>query len=510
MATFAIQRGPIALCSVDLPTGAVTFHPRAVHHDGVLVLSEEDKVGFNFSSFPEDTEHRISIGDVPLVEMVSTPEDAGGMAFGDRLLWRDLPYFESARGRTRLLLESRPEGAHVADAWETVATVDVIVLPSKLGDERYRQMTADLQEVSRSLLVDLYGKSKRTLDMRYATEGKVYSSREQELAAIDDVVGKLSGLLPAIGTRPASRVISVPSLQKYWGGERLSPGAVTALCRSGATSLGKDRPITIRNQRKVESFDVAEHRVTRAFLEILLHRAGYCADAARGHIKAIESERDQRDIQHGPGPTLYETVDFPRIRRLQEAVSRAEQARSIVATLARLPFLRDAKPELVAVREGAFQRSPEYRALLGLIRRFLIANAVWYEGEDMTTVTKLTSRLFEQWCFLRIVDAFRRAGLTLREWNDALRENLQSRFILDFDRGLSFDGLITEGLKLRLRYEPWILEPTPRSRPGKRCHAGRMPTRHGPPTWSSSVWLGTVRNGVRFTGWFWIANIRPE
>jgi hypothetical protein len=71
--------------------------------------------------------------------------------------------------------------------------------------------------------------------------------------------------------------------------------------------------------------------------------------------------------------------------------------------------------------------------------------------------SKLTSRLFEQWCYLQVVEAFRKNGLDLREWTDALRQNLQSRFILDFDRGLMFEGMVTAELRLRLRYEPWIL-----------------------------------------------------
>lgn len=494
VSTFSILRLSTPLCSLELETGTTEFHKHALHRDGQLVLSEQEKVGFAFFPCPEETEHLIVIGDVPLGDMVSNPGDANGRLFGDHLIWSAHTYFESARGCTRLHLASRPEGAS-AEAWKEVLALDVIVLPSKLGDERYRKMADDLQEVSRSLLVDLYGKSKRTLDVRYATEGKVYSSREQELAAIDDVVGTLSDLLPAIGQRPASRVISVPSVRKYRGGEPLSPTAVVALCRNGLSPLRADRPLTIRDQRKVESFDVAEHRVTRAFLEILMRRAGYCANAALGHIRDIESERDLRDIQFGPKPSLYETVDVPRIKRLQEAVTKADQARATLANLSRLPFLRESKPELMAVREGSFQRSPEYRVLLTLIRRFLFANAIWYEGEDLTTVTKLTSRLFEQWCFLRLVNAFREAGLHLREWNEALRQNLQSRFILDFDRGLSFDGLLTENLKLRLRYEPWILGTESAVRTGETLSRGS----NTDAAWSPDIVIECLtRNG---NGW---------
>ena len=453
MPTFAIQRGPTVLCSSDLDTGAVTFHERTEHPDGILVMDESEKVTFVLDPAPEGIEHRISIGDVSLSDLV---DDAGGSDMAGRLIWRGVPYFESARGLTTMLLEAQPEGS-IADAWEIILTLDVFVLPSKLGEDRYDRMANDLQEVSRSLLVDLYGKSRQTHDLRYAKEGRAHTSREQELASINDVLVRLSELLSAIGMRPASRVVIEPCPQKYWGGERLSPSAITVMCSSGISPQRADRPVLVRGQRRVESFDIAEHRVTRAFLEILVRRAHYCAEAAREHILAITSERHLRHIRRGSEPSLYEKVDLPKVRRLQSAAAKANRAIAIATSLAALPFLRDARPELVAVRGGTFQRSREYESLLSVIRRFLLDNAVWYEGDETSAITKLTSRLFEQWCYLKVVEAFRQSGLDLREWTDALRQHLRSRFILDFDRGLAFEGELTADLRIRFRYEPWIL-----------------------------------------------------
>ena len=209
--------------------------------------------------------------------------------------------------------------------------------------------------------------------------------------------------------------------------------------------------------QKAESFDIPEHRVLRAFLKTVVQRATYCLQVARGHIAAIQSERHMRHIRLGAGPTIYESVDLPRIRRLELAVAQAEQSLVLATAMCDLPFLRGVRPQYVAVQEGAFQRNVEYQMLLQIIRQFLLTNALWYEGDQLSAVTKLTSRLFEQWCYLRIVDAFRECGLELREWNDALRQNLRSRFILDFDRGLTFEGDLGVGFRLRLRYEPWIL-----------------------------------------------------
>ena len=473
MPIFTIQKGPSVLCRLDVHTGSVTLHERRKHSGQTLILEEAEKVSFLLNPTPEGMLHRIFIGDVPLSDLVSKTDDAGGIDFAGLLCWPGLPYFESARGQTLLIMEAQPEGS-AADAWQTMFTLEVFVLPSKLGEDRYDCMADDLQELSRSLLVDLYGKSRQTHDLRYAKEGRAHTSREQELASIGNVLGQLSELLGAIRGRPASRIVTEPYSLKYWGGERLSPSAITAMCRSGISPQSADRPVLMRGQRRVESFDIPEHRVTRAFLEILGNRACYCAAAAREHIRAITSERHLRHVPRGNELSLYEKIDLPKIRRLEDAVVKAERAIAIASSLAVMPFLRDVPSELVAIRGGSFQRSGEYQALLSVIRQFLLENAVWYEGHEMAEVTKLTSRLYEQWCYLKIIEAFRQCGLDLREWTDALRQNLRSRFILDFDRGLTFEGALNTGLRLRFRYEPWILGTDSATRAGETLCRGSI------------------------------------
>ena len=456
MPVFSVQFGATPLCRLDLDSGTLTFHKDRDHPDGILVVEESEKITFVLDPQTEGMEYRIFIGDVPLSDLLPAPDDAAGAEMASQLIWRRWPYFESARGHTRLLLEAQP-AAPPNDRWHRVLALDVFVLPSKLGEDRYDRMAQDLQDVSRSLLVDLYGKSRQTHDLRYAKEGRAHTSREQELASIIDVLGRISGLLAAIGVRPASRVELETCIKQFWGSERLSPSTVTAMCRTGLSPRCADRPLSVRSQRKVESFDTPEHRVTSAFLQILKRRAHYCASVALEHIRAINSERYLRHTRRGDQPSLYEKVDLPKIRRLQGAVTNADRAISLAESLAALPFLRCVRPELVAVRGGTFQRGRDYQLLLSLIRRFLLANAIWYQGHEVSEVTKLTSRLYEQWCYLKIVEAFRQCGLDLREWTDALRQNLHSRFILDFDRGLTFEGGLTAGLRLRFRYEPWIL-----------------------------------------------------
>jgi hypothetical protein len=388
--------------------------------------------------------------------MVPVPDDAGGVILDDRIVWRALPYFESARGHTKVSLEERStEGG--SDEWGLVIAKDVYVLPSKIGEDRYHDMAIALEQISRSLLADLYGKSTKTHDLRLAKEGRVLHSREEELQAIASVLDRLGPVLRSIAQRPASRMEATMTRKEYWGGTRLAPTSLAWLCRRGQSISTAERPVLVMALQKSESFDVPEHRVIKAFLELLIRRALHCSHVAMSHITALQSERHLRHIKLGSGPTIYESVDVPRIRRLQEAATRAEQSVMLAKAMSDLPFLRGVTPKLIAVHEGTFQRNAEYLAVEFLIRRFLLKNSLLYEGDELSAVTKLTSRLFEQWCYLSIVEAFRLCGLELQEWSDALRQNLRTQFILDFDRGLAFEGEISADLRLRFRYEPWVL-----------------------------------------------------
>jgi len=470
MANFAIHRGATALCTLDTDAGEIGFHVAAARSSEILVVGESDKLEFVLSPAPDETSFRISIGDVPLHVLVP-PDDAAGVTMGGSHFWRAQSYFESARGATRVVLEARAEADESAP-WKCMGVIDIYVQPSKLGDLRYDAMSKELQSVSRSLLVDLYGKSRQSHDLKYANEGKVQTSREQELSAIVESLSGASRLLSSIQGRPASRIVTHIALQRCWGGERLSAANLASYARSGVATQKGNVPMVLRTERRRESFDVPEHRAIKAFLAIIAHRARLCGDAARSHILAIVSEKHLRHVRLKPGATLYEAVDQPKIQRLQEAVAKSEQAEALAGRLAMLPFLQESKPELIQVRQGLFQRSGEYRAVFEWMRRFLIANAVWYSGSEQTTITKLTSRLFEQWCYLRVIEAFRVCGLELREWTDALRENLRSRFLLDFDRGLTFEGSLASDLRLRFRYEPWILGTESATKAGETLYRG--------------------------------------
>ncbi len=456
MTAFAVQRGAHVVCSWDLDSGRATVSDRYRTKDGLVIVDELDRLGFVFSPAEDGVAYRITIGDVPIIDLLSSQEDADGASMGGNVFWKEIAYFESARGVTTVTLESRVE-ADTEGAWRVRMQGQLYVMPSKLGEDRYLAMASDLEALSRGLLVDLYGKSNQTSDIRLAAEGAVYRLPAEELAAIERLLESLTPTLIDIGRRPASRICSELRLEPYWGTERLSATSLADLSRRGVSLVHGQRPARIRRESRRETFDVPEHRVIRAVLEHIAGRARHCQEIARNHAKAIESERGFRDLQLGPGPSLYEVVDLPRLRRLGESGARARRAESLARSLTDLPYLREAPAELQAIRGGVFDRSTDYQRVFSLLRTYLLTNAVWFEGDANANITKLTSRLFEQWCYLQVVEGFRAAGLDLREWTGLLRQHLRSRFILDFERGLAFEGEIGGGLRVRIRYEPWIL-----------------------------------------------------
>src|SRR3972149_2165213 len=123
MPTFAIFRSSSVLCSCDTESAISSPGSRALVRENVLILEEAEKLSF--------------------------------------------------------VLESRYDQSP-SETWVRVFIDNVYILPSKIGEDSYQSMSNDLEEVSRSLLIDLYGKSKQTHDLRYAKEGHKYHSRDHE------------------------------------------------------------------------------------------------------------------------------------------------------------------------------------------------------------------------------------------------------------------------------------------------------------------------------------------
>lgn len=455
MTVFAIQRGAREVCSWDLISKQAKIPSRIPAIEDVVLIGELDRLCFVLSGAEYGVVYQIKIGDVRLVDILGSPIDAISAVIDGRVFWREATYFESARGITTVTLESRTEAGSEMD-WRVCLRANLYVIPSKLGEERYLSMAADLEALSRGLLIDLYGKSNQTSDRRIAAEGSGYRPPTEELALIERLLDRLAPTLFDIGRRPASRIHSESRVVPYWGTERLSPATSAEFCRRGVALSQAQRPVRVRSEMRCETFDVVEHRMIRAALKAIAVRARICRHVATSHAQAIVSERGFRDVRFGSSPSLFEVVDLPRIRRLKESSIRAGRAEMLACSLMDLPYLKDVPAEVKVISGGVFGRNSDYQRVSRLLQGYLAISEVGLGNHASGSMTKLTSRLFEQWCFLKVVDSFRLAGLELREWSDALRQHLLARFVLDFERGLSFEGEFGTSLRVRIRYEPWI------------------------------------------------------
>jgi hypothetical protein len=85
------------------------------------------------------------------------------------------------------------------------------------------------------------------------------------------------------------------------------------------------------------SVNTPEHRGIAAFLDIILERARECLGRARHEIVEINRDRWFRDRDGPGGQNLYETMDAPRVARLEDAAALADRLASQIR-LARRSF----------------------------------------------------------------------------------------------------------------------------------------------------------------------------
>lgn len=456
MSEFVLQRSGLVIDSWDLVTGTQRAEAVGTVISERIMLSETDRISFALREVDLDREYTVYIGDVPLSEMLPNPIDARGIPIQGQLIWRDFTYFDSARGVTAVRIMWR-HVLPVQSKWQSLIEIEVYVLPTKMGETLYGRMESDLSVLSRSLLSDLYGKSRHTYDVLFARELQVNLSKEEELDAIWSLVCSIRPLLIQLARQPASRLVNQNTNRPFWGGERIGHRGMLALSRNNIDIKKSPRPFNILQSKLSESFDIIEHRALVGFFDILFSRINLCVKAAKNHMESIRAEKHFRSITFGHRQSLYETVDVPKLLRLKEGVRKADESLRAVSAFRTLPFLRNVPADRSALQSMNIQSGTMYKRLWTVVQRYLKGGGISYPGLTHQTITKLTTRLFEQWCFLKIVDAFRSSGLGLQEWDDSIRAHLRSRFVVDFDRGLRFAGTLSNGMRLHVHFEPWIL-----------------------------------------------------
>jgi hypothetical protein len=445
------MNGPIFQLTVGSSPITAVVLDGANTSDESLSLGELQYCGFEVLNVEATSEYRLWVGDEePLTQ-------SWGMRYGNRDIWQDHCYFESSRGLVSVFLRSRTRQSD--DQWQERAAIVLNVVPEKLGEARYIAMFEELRSLSIGLVFDLVSKTHRSV-RTVGIKGVSIRPPHIELLALEELWERLSLVLLRMSLQPASRLRSHTELRALWGGERLDPTTLTRLAAAGIDprDARNPRPLKAVERRLRETFDTFEHRVIRGFLEYIGQRVRECQRSAIEHMKAIEAERMHRDVRLSIGPTIYESFDLPRVRRLEDACERANSLLRRILNAGQLPFLQNVRPELAEPRSAVFDNVMPYhyfrRLMLSCLGRSLIVLDV--QGEERI---KSTSRMYEQWVFLQVAAAIRSFGLATKTDHDFLKP-LGRRFVIDIDRGARIVFESNNGREIHLRYEPYIF-PSP-------------------------------------------------
>jgi hypothetical protein len=206
-----------------------------------------------------------------------------------------------------------------------------------------------------------------------------------------------------------------------------------------------------------------EHRVLAAALDELIARIARIVKATDRAIEELDAQRASTDVAVR-GRSLYQLRDAPRRERLSTLrdVLHGLEAR-ILTVRTGPPFAHIAAGPPPAVQP---MTSPTQRRALLALRTVL---AVVRDAEAGGAYLKATSRLYEEWLFLRLARVLagnaRNPG-SLRELIERIDE---ARYGAGLPRATTLRFDLFDGRTALLRFEPWI-----RTRPEARDYGDEI------------------------------------
>jgi hypothetical protein len=415
-----------------------------------VVLSESDKIAFEINPKEIGREYEILVGDIPLIQ---------GHHGRKVVEWNDNAYFDSARGQTPVLLRSKDvDGPE--DIWTVRARFDAWVCPGKLTESAYQRMFDDLAVLSSGLVFDLLSKSRFSMaSLRGMRSGAVAArSAQMELRLMSQLWSGFSKALVAIITQPETSLITHRAMMACHGTERLDPKELIQIVTRGIDPRQKEtpRPFTAELTQLRHSIDTHEHRIIAAFLDVLSGRIRECYEKARLEISEIEQDRWFRDRVGPGGLNLFETMDAPRIARLDSAATTADDLAKKVRMAQQLFPLKGLSDQFRAeASTPIFRNVRHYRQAWQIMMDYKNSSTVTVDSGTEER-TKQTWRMYEQWVFLQIAAAFRNSGLRCSSQRDFINAVSKNRFTVDLQRDTRIVFAAPDGHRIVMRYEPWI------------------------------------------------------
>jgi hypothetical protein len=216
------------------------------------------------------------------------------------------------------------------------------------------------------------------------------------------------------------------------------------------------RPFAALRQRLEESVDTSEHRSIAGFLEVLARRLGDCEVAIDSHVQSIEAERPYRTRGDDAEGSLYDTIDIPKLRKLRAARGRTLAMRRQILRVRHGELLGALRAEATFPPTPVFLNVVPYRQIRTAARRYLRSSLAMIDlGPE--TRAKSTGRMYEQWIFLQLANAFVQAGLIGHAVEQIVQQIAGTkRFVVDLPRDARVILRAVDGRSVRLRYEPHV------------------------------------------------------
>ena len=259
-----------------------------------------------------------------------------GAPRGSGVAWDEAAHFDGARGRVWVRLASRTTGS--GQPWTPRAQLPIYVLATKLSEERYHVMVAQLRALAAGLVFDLYSKMFRSLQFAESAGSVSSRSSQMELRLLERLWAALAPALLEVAADPVTQISVSRGVRPSWGGERLGQRTVARLAAEGLDPRrpGAPRPFPAHAERFTETPKTLEHGILLGLLRFLEQRAADCTRGVRSHVDGIEADRPLR--QRGPAGTksLYESEDLPRLQRLRASLAKADRL-AVASALPRQP-----------------------------------------------------------------------------------------------------------------------------------------------------------------------------
>jgi hypothetical protein len=306
-----------------------------------------------------------------------------------------------------------------------------------------------------------------------------------ELRFLERLWSEFSRVLVEVLMQPETGLVARTEIMACYGTERLAPQELLRIVTRGVDPRRKEtpRPFTAELAIMGQSVDTLEHRAIAGFLDVITERARECFKRARHEIGEIERDRWFRDREGPDRQNLYEAVDAPRVARLEDGAALAERLASQIRTARRsfkgLAGLRSLRH---AAASPVFGNVRHYREAWGLMLRYLNSSAVVVDASTEER-TKQTWRMYEQWTFMQLASAFRRAGLRCSSQADFIKALSRNRFTVDLQRGTRIVFAAPDDRRVVMRYEPWVFSRSVAADLGETVYQGS----EGEVPWSPDV-----------------------